>query len=94
MIAFHFQLPPRLLRVSPSPPGLVQLRRYESVLMISKLLLWATLVLFDHGSEMQLATALVVNVLQLCLHLMVLPMGGDGAVLLNRMQAATLVLTT
>ena len=55
--------------------------------------LWSALVFFDHGSEMQLATALVINVLQLSVHLAVLPMGGADAVLLNIMQAATLVLT-
>ena len=67
---------------------------YESVQMVSKLALWATLVFFEYKSEMQLATALVVNVLQLCVHLIVLPMGGNDAYLLNAMQACTLVLTT
>ena len=59
-----------------------------------KLGLWSALVFFDHGSEMQLATALVVNVLQLCVHVYVLPMGGASAALLNFMQSCTLVLTT
>ena len=67
---------------------------YESVQMIFKLALWSTLVFFEHGTEMQLAAALVVNVLQLCVHLVVLPMGGEDAQLLNVMQACTLVLTT
>ena len=67
---------------------------YESVQMAFKLALWSTLVFFEHGTEMQLAAALVVNVLQLCVHLIVLPMGGEDARLLNTMQACTLVLTT
>ena len=67
---------------------------YESVQMIFKLALWSALVFFEHGSEMQLATALVVNVLQLCVHIEFKPMGGEEAWLLNVMQACTLVLTT
>ena len=59
-----------------------------------KLALWSALVFFDHGSEMQLATALVVNVLQLCVQIDIKPMGGDDAWLLNVMQTCTLVLTT
>ena len=47
---------------------------YESVQMVFKLALYATLVFFEYKSEMQLATALVVNVLQLCMHLIILPM--------------------
>ena len=43
---------------------------------------------------MQLATALVINVLQLCVHVHVQPMGGEDAALLNLMQTCTLVLTT
>ena len=43
---------------------------------------------------MQLATALVINVLQLCVHVQVQPMGGEDAALLNLMQTCTLVLTT
>ena len=67
---------------------------YEAIQMSFELALWSALVFFEHGSEMQLATALVVNVLQLCIHLVLLPMGGENAWLLNLMQAATLVLTT
>ena len=67
---------------------------FESVQMVFKLALWSTLVFFEHGTEMQLAAALVVNVLQLCVHLVILPMGGEDAQLLNVMQACTLVLTT
>ena len=62
--------------------------------MVFKLALWSTLVFFEHGTEMQLAAALVVNVLQLCVHLEIKPMGGKDAQLLNVMQACTLVLTT
>ena len=43
---------------------------------------------------MQLATALVINVLQLCVHIEIKPMGGEDAALLNMMQTGTLVLTT
>ena len=67
---------------------------YESVQMVFKLALWSALVFFNHGSEMQLAAALIVNVLQLCVHIYVLPMGGKDATLLNTMQSCTLVLTT
>ena len=70
---------------------------YESVQMIFKLALYATLVAFDYQSEMQLATALVVNVMQLCVHIFVLPMSGDDledSKLQNVLQACTLVLTT
>ena len=59
-----------------------------------KLALWSALVFFVHGSEMQVATALVINVLQLCVHVYLLPMGGVDAALLNGMQTCTLVLTT
>ena len=67
---------------------------YEAVSMVFKLALWSTLVFFEHGAVLQLATALVVNVMQLCIHLIVLPMGGKDRVLLNSMQGAALVLTT
>ena len=62
--------------------------------MVFKLALWSTLVFFEHGAVLQLATALVVNVMQLCIHLTVLPMGGEDGALLNNMQGAALVLTT
>ena len=45
-------------------------------------------------AALAVATALVINVLQLCTHLVIMPMGGEDSVLLNLMQAATLVLTT
>jgi len=55
-------------------------------------------VFFEFGSEMQMATALVVNVLQLCVQIYVQPFGdkeapGEAA-LLNMMQTLTLVLTS
>ena len=61
---------------------------------VFKLSLWSALVFFDHGSKMQLACALVINVLQLCTHIFVWPMGGADVALLNVMQMGTLVLTT
>jgi len=61
---------------------------------VFKLGLWSALVFFEHGSEMQLAAALVINVLQLCIHIEIKPMGGADAALLNLMQTCTLVLTT
>ena len=59
-----------------------------------KLFLWAALVFFGYGSNQQLTTAMIVNVLQLgvCIHLK--PMGGESAPLLNALEIATLVLTT
>merc|ERR1712216_756670 len=65
---------------------------YEAVQMLFKLALWSALVFFDSGSEMQLATALITNILLLCVHLTLLPMGGAAAALLNIMQTAILVL--
>ena len=59
-----------------------------------KLGLWSALVFFEHGSDLQLAVALVINVLQLCAHVDIKPMGGKDAALLNLMQTCTLVLTT
>ena len=67
---------------------------YESINMSFKILLWSTLVFFEHGSELQLSMALIVNILQLCVHVYLLPFGGDDAVLLNLLQAGVLVLTT
>ena len=59
-----------------------------------KLALWSALVFFDHGSELQLACAMIINVLQLVIHVRIRPFGGDESKLLNLMQTATLVLTT
>ena len=66
---------------------------FEPVQMMFKLALWFTLVFFEYGTEMQLGTALVVNILHLCIHLTVRPMGGKDASLLNHMQSATLAIT-
>ena len=87
------------LRRSLEQLSRVTLRALSSALhhlprQVFKLGLWSALVFFEHGSEMQLATALVVNVLQLCVHIEIKPMGGVDAKLLNIMQACTLVLTT
>eukprot|EP00947_MAST-08B_sp_MAST-8B-sp1_P003253 g3253.t1 len=41
---------------------------FESVTMIFKLALWATLVFFEHGSQFQLAMSAVICVLQLGVH--------------------------
>ena len=60
----------------------------------NRLALWSALVFFRHGSEMQLATALVINVVQLCVHIQLQPMGGAEGKLLNRLETGTLVLTT
>ena len=62
--------------------------------MLFKVLLWSTLVFFEHGSEMQLACALMINVVQLVAHTHFHPFGGQNAQLLNVMQFGTLFLTT
>ena len=67
---------------------------YEAINMLFKVFLWSTLVFFEHGSEMQLACALVINVIQLCAHIYFRPFGGQNAQLLNVMQFGTLFLTT
>merc|ERR1711907_131266 len=61
---------------------------------IFKLALLSALVFFEHGTEMQLATALVINVVQLAVHVEVKPMGGEDASMLNALITLTLVLTT
>ena len=61
--------------------------------MMFKLFLWSALVFFEHGSEMQLVTALVVNVIQLIFQTHFHPFGGQEARLLNILQFATLALT-
>ena len=42
---------------------------------------------------MQLGLALVINVVQLCVHIYLQPMGGPEGKLLNRLETGTLVLT-
>ena len=64
------------------------------MLQVFKLALWSTLVFFEHGSELQLATALVTNVMQLCVHVFTLPFGGKNADVLNLTTAMSLMLTT
>ena len=67
---------------------------YEAVNMVFKLMLWSALVFFEHGSEMQLATALVVNAIQLVAHVHFRPFGGKEAWLMNLLQLCALVLTS
>ena len=61
--------------------------------MIFKMMLWSTLVFFEHGSELQLAAALVVNSIQMSAHIHFKPFGGDEAALMNFLQFCTLALT-
>ena len=67
---------------------------FEPVLMCFKFGLWSTLVFFDYGTELQLGVALLINILQLCVHVYCQPFGGDGAAWLNGLQTGTLVLTS
>ena len=67
---------------------------YESVQMAFKMGLWSALVFFKPRAPMQLATALVINVMQLCVHQTLHPFGGEDAGLLNALQTCSLVLTT
>ena len=50
---------------------------YESVNMLFKTMLWSALVFAEYGSQMQLATALVINVLQLLVMVHLKPFGGE-----------------
>ena len=62
---------------------------YESINMTFKLLLASTLSFFDHGSEMQLAVALVVNVTHMMIHIYVLPF---ALKISNQLETAALFL--
>ena len=69
---------------------------YEAVKMFFKLALWCALVGFEEGSEMQLGAAMIVNTVQLTVHIYLLPMRGtvaSPAWLLNLIESGTLVLT-
>ena len=66
---------------------------YETLNMFYKLALWSALVFFEHGSEAQLATALVINVIWLCVHIYAQPFGGEDSFLLNALQSGTLIIT-
>ena len=63
------------------------------VAQVFKLGLWSALVFFEHGSEAQLATALVINVIWLCVHIYAQPFGGEDSSLLNALQSGTLIIT-
>ena len=67
---------------------------FEVVQMTFKILVWCLLVFLDDGGDEQLAIALVVNVVQLCVHIYCQPFYGDNAWLLNLQQTAVLVTTT
>ena len=62
--------------------------------MSFKVLLWMAAVFFDFGSELQLAAALVVNILHLCFQVSLQPLGGESATLLNVLETGTRVVTT
>ena len=49
---------------------------YEPIKMLFKLALWCALVLFSEGSEMQLGFALIINTVQLVVHVYLLPLRG------------------
>jgi len=66
---------------------------YESVIMVFKLALWCSLVMFNHGFEGQLALALLVNFVQLNLHIYLVPFGGSNGKIKNALQTVTYVLT-
>eukprot|EP00947_MAST-08B_sp_MAST-8B-sp1_P006424 g6424.t1 len=74
---------------------------YEVVKMTFKLSLWVVLVLFQEGdgtdkNEMQLGIALVVNVIQLSVHIYLLPLEGSKKNpdwLLNLVETFSLILT-
>ena len=66
---------------------------YESITMLFKLALWASLVFPDHGSQLQLSMALIVNVLQITVHVYLKPYGREDAAIMNLMHGAGIVLT-
>ena len=61
--------------------------------MLFKLALWASLVFPDHGSQLQLSMALIVNVLQITVHVYLKPYGREDAAIMNLMHGAGIVLT-
>ena len=63
---------------------------FEGVSMMSKLALWMTLVIFEYGSEMQLVTALVINVVNLCVQIKFNPF---KKALANYIQTTALIIT-
>eukprot|EP00947_MAST-08B_sp_MAST-8B-sp1_P004400 g4400.t1 len=68
---------------------------YEAVKMIFKLALWCALVIFEEGSEMQLGSALIINTIQLVVHIYLLPLEGTlstPAWQINSLETGSLVL--
>jgi hypothetical protein len=67
---------------------------YEAIKMGFKLALWCALVLFDEGSEMQLGMALIINTVQLVVHIYLLPLRGSAATpawQLNMLESGSLI---
>ena len=64
---------------------------FESVTMIFKLALWACLVFFPQGSELQLATALLLNIINLLLLAYFYPYKNP---FYNGLQVGVLIITT
>ena len=66
---------------------------YESVNMLFKIMLWSALVFAEYGSQMQLATALVINVLQLLVMVHLKPFGGELGDDMNFLNGLALMFT-
>ena len=63
--------------------------------MIFKLALWCALVAFEEGSEMQLGSALLINTIQLVVHVYLLPLEGSPSTpawQINSLETGSLVL--
>ena len=67
---------------------------YEPIKMGFKLALWCALVAFDEGSEMQLGMALIINTVQLVVHIYLLPLRGSASTpawQINMLETGSLV---
>jgi len=67
---------------------------YEPIKMAFKLALWCALILFDEGSEMQLGLALIINTVQLAVHIYLLPLRGSESTpewQINMLESGSLV---
>ena len=67
---------------------------YEAIKMGFKLALWCALVLFDEGSEMQLGMALIINTVQLVVHIYLLPLRGSASTpawQINMLESGSLI---
>ena len=67
---------------------------YEPIKMAFKLALWCALILFDEGSEMQLGLALIINTVQLAVHIYLLPLRGSKSTpewQINMLESGSLV---